>query len=252
MQLGKRYLEFLGHVVGEGMISVPAARVGVIADHPLPKTRKQLRAFLGMVGYYRRFIAGFHRWSALLTPHTSALSDGRVSWSGPMLEAFRSLCVELCNAVSLCVPNVCDKFLLESDASSTGVGAALSVIRDGEKLPVAFFSRQLRGAQIRYSAQELEGLAVYEAVRHFGYYLYGQSFVVVTDHKGLLNLKDGKQENRRVYGWALKLADYNFKMEYRSGRSNGVADELSRCFSNEGDEVTEGNKQSLKEGGDVG
>ena len=121
------------------------------------------------MGYYRRFVAGFHRCSAELTPHTSSLSAGRVSWSSSMLRAFRSLCNELCDSVCLYVPCVNDNFVLECDASSMGIGAALSMVREGEKLPVASFSRQLRGAQVRYSAQELEGLAVYKSIRHFAY-----------------------------------------------------------------------------------
>ena len=182
----RRSLEFLGHQVGGGVISVPAARVRAIKDHPLPKTRKQLRAFLGMVGYYRRFIAGYHCWSAVLTPHTSSLSAGSVSWAEPVLGAFHALCNELCNAVCLYVPCVSDVYVLECDASSTGVGAALSVERGEERLPVAFLSRQLKGAQTRYSAQELEWLAVYESVNHFAYFLYGRKFRVITDHKGLM------------------------------------------------------------------
>ncbi len=68
---GKKRLEFLGHQIGEGVVCVPEARVCAIKEHPLPKTRRQLRAFLGLVGYYRRFVSGFHQWSSVLTPHTS-------------------------------------------------------------------------------------------------------------------------------------------------------------------------------------
>ncbi len=247
---GRRTLEFLGHQIGGGVVSVPAARVRAIRDHPRPKTRRQLRAFLGLVGYYRKFVAGFHRWSSILTPHTSTATAGELGWTEPMLEAFHRLCNELCNHVCLYVPCVDDVFMLECDASSTGIGAVLSVVRDGEQLPVAFFSRQLHGAQARYSAQELEGLAVFEAVRHFAYFLYGRKFTVITDHKGLLNLRTGRQENRRLYNWALKLSEYDFEMVYRAGKLNIVADELSRCHADGDvcDEVT----PSFEEGGDVG
>ncbi len=104
-------MEFLGHLVGDGTISVSAARVGAIRSHPLPKTRRQLRAFLGLVGFYRRFVAGFHRWSSVLTPHTSVVKTGELRWSEPMLEAFRKLCDSLCDSVSLCVPCVSDSFV---------------------------------------------------------------------------------------------------------------------------------------------
>ncbi len=168
-----------------------------------------------------------------------------------MLEAFHGLCMELCDSVCLCVPCTSDVFVLECDASSTGVGAVLSVLRDNEKLTVAFFSKQLRGAQTSYIAQELEELGVYEAVRHFAYFLYSRRFTVVMDHKGLVNMRVGKQDNRRIYNWCLKLGDYDFDVVYRAGNHNVVADELSRCFGDElksCDRVT----RDLKEGGGVG
>ncbi len=115
-----------------------------------------------------------------------------------MLEAFRKLCISLCNHVCLCVPCKEDEFCVECDASASGVGAVLSVEREGEWKPVAFYSRQLKDAQKRYSAQELEGLALYQSVIHFAFYLYGKKFVVFTDHKSLVWLTSGKQKNRRV------------------------------------------------------
>ena len=167
-----------------------------------------------------------------------------------MLDAFRGLCNQLCESVCLCVPCVSDVFVLESDASSTGVGAVLSVVRKGENVPVAFFSKQLRGAQTRYSAQELEGLGVFEAIRHFAYFLYGRSFTVVTDHKGLVNLMTGRQFNRRIHNWCLKLTEFDFEVVYREGSQNVVADELSRCF---GEARADGDATHLlPEGGDVG
>ena len=137
--------------------------------------------------------------------------------------------------------------MLECDACGTGVGAVLSVLRDGEWRPVAFFSRQLKGAQVRYSAQELECLAVVEAVRHFAYFLYGRRFTILTDHRSLETLVSGRQGNRRVHGWALKLAEFDFMVKYRKGTENGAADSLSRCFGDE-----EEKDSLMEEGGDVG
>ncbi len=244
---GKRKLEFLGHLVGDGVVSVPEARVRAILEHPKPRSRKQLRGFLGLVGFYRRFVRGIHRWTAVLTPHMSGPGSGRVMWTSPMDEAFRELCVCLSDSVVLCVPQKEDCFMLECDACGSGVGAVLSVQRDEEWRPVAFFSQQLKGAQQRYSAQELECLAVVEAVRHFAYFLYGKRFTILTDHRSLESLAAGKQCNRRVHGWALKLAEFDFIIKYRSGKDNVVADTLSRCYEDE-----EGKERFQEEGGDVG
>ncbi len=245
---GKRRLEFLGHVIGDGYMSVPEVRIVAIREHPVPRTRKQLRAFLGLIGYYRRFIRSFHRESSLLSPHTAKTSPGEVVWTSAMLDGFRKLCKSLCDHVCLCVPCEDDTFSLECDASASGIGAVLSVHREGEWRPVAFFSRQLKGAQARYSAQELEGLALFEAVNHFAFYLYGKVFKVFSDHKGLQWLTSGKQRNRWVYGWALKLAEFQFEVVYRPGALNVVADELSRCH---GESESRDTSLLMEEGGDV-
>ncbi len=246
---GKRRLTFLGHEIGDGVVRVPEARVREIEEHPLPRTRRQLCAFLGLIGYYRRFVSGFHEWSSVLTPYTSKAPSGEIEWDSQMLEAFHMLCKCLCNAVCLYVPCVEDFFVLECDASGTGIGAVLSVRREGEDRPVAFFSKQLCGAQRRYSAQELECLAVVESIQHFAFYLYGRRFEVVTDHRGLESLRSGRQLNRRVHGWTLKLTEYDFEVKYRKGVQNVVADDLSRCHS---DVSVEDTHLWREEGGDEG
>ncbi len=266
---GKRKLHFLGHWIGDGELAVPEARVKAIADYPQPKNRRQLRSFLGLLSYYRSFISGFHRYSSVLSPHTSGPPAEPLAWTAGMIQAFEGLRVSLCSYVKLCVPCVSDDFVLETDACASGVGAVLSVCRDDVLKPVGFFSRQLRGAQTRYSAQELEGLAVLESVNHFSFYLYGRRFKIITDHKGLASMKLGRQKNRRLHGWAMKLADYDYDIEYRAGKENCVADCLSRGFrecedeeraevdgvSEDGEDVRvseESDSHFFRGGGDVG
>ena len=91
-----------------------------------------------------------------------------------------------------------------------------------------YYSRQLRGAEMRYSATELEGLAVYQTLLHFGHYLYGAKFNVLTDHKPLEALNGGTLTNTRLQAWTLKLQNYDYTIKYRPGRENGAADGLSR------------------------
>ncbi len=247
---GKVRLEVFRHVVGGGEMCIPEARVKALKEHPRRKTRRQLRAFLSMLNFYRRFVPKFHQWSSLLTPSTSKSAPGVVEWSDRMVEAFQGLKDELCSDVYLCILSNDDSYVLETDACSTGVGAVLSVKRNGKLRPVAFYSRQLHGAQCHYSAQELEGLGLYEAIRHFAFYLYGRHFTVVTDHQSLVTLMSAHQHNRRLHNWAMKLTEFTFEIIYRKGSDNVVADCLSRCH--EPNEDADRGHQQKEGGGDVG
>ena len=153
------HVEYLGHIVGSGLVAVPQMRVKAMSEFAQPVSKKDMRAFLGAIGYYRKFNPQFSRYSSLLTPSTCHTAPGRVLWSSKMVEALRALRLVLCNVCVLHVPVAEDVFSLHTDASAGGVGAVLNVIREGVMLPVAFFSRQLKGAEVRYSATELEGLA---------------------------------------------------------------------------------------------
>ena len=131
------------------------------------------------------------------------------------------------------------------------MGAILSVIRGGQELPVAYFSRKLKPREMRYSATELEGLAVVNAVQHFDVYLVTHPFVVVTDHRALVFLNTTRHANGRLARWALALQPYSFTLQYRPGPLNLNADALSRCFEEESLAGTDGCQRSPEEGGDV-
>ena len=225
---GKVKLEYLGHVIGGGELAVPAHRAAAMANYIRPKTKKQLRSFLGAAGYYRQFVQGFAKLSSVLTPLTSKSAPSVVCWTAEGLEAFTGIKVSLVDVCSLVVPSQQEDFVLHCDASGAGIGATLNVVRDGKKLPVAFYSKQLQGAQHRYSATELEGLAVFKAVHFFAHYLFGCKFVVVTDHKALVRFLHSRVLNRQLHGWMLQLLQFDFVIQYRPGEENGDADALSR------------------------
>ena len=225
---GKVKLEYLGHVIGGGELAVPAHRAAAMANYIKPVTKKGLRSFLGAAGYYRQFVRGYANLSAVLTPLTAKSAPSVVCWTVEGLEAFASLKVSLVDVCALCVPTQQDSFVLHTDASGRGIGATLNVVRDGRKMPVAYFSKQLQGAQHRYSATELEGLAVFKAIHFFAHYLYGCRFVVLTDHKALVSFLHSRILNRRLHGWMLQLLEFDFTIEYRPGRENSDADALSR------------------------
>ena len=169
------------------------------------QTIKQLRSFLGTVGYYRRFIPQFANHSSVLTPATVMGMPKQLSWSPCMHDSFIQLRVALSNVLCLCIPsrNLCD-------------------------MPVAFHSRQLRVREKNYSASELEGLAVIEAICHFEIYLFGFQFTVVTDHKALTNLFSSTVLNAKLWRWAMYLQQFDITFRYLPGRFNVVADCLSR------------------------
>ncbi len=128
-QWGRRHLDYFGHRVGCGRIAVPEHRAQAMAEFSQPTTKRDLRAFLGSVGYYRRFIPNFADYSALLTPATSAKAPGNVRWSQEMLGAFHHLRKSLCNYCVLTVPCLSDVFQLYTDASGIGIGSVLNVVR---------------------------------------------------------------------------------------------------------------------------
>ena len=138
-----------------------------------------------------------------------------------MLDAYKSLVSKLCKFCLLTIP-------LPTDTYSLHTGAVLDVSRDGKEKPGAFFSRHLRCAEKRYSATELEALAVVAAVDHFLPYLYGRSFQVITDHKALEQLMISKGLNRRLQGFMLKLQGHQLTIKYREGRSKSNADGMTR------------------------
>ena len=173
---GASSLTYLGQVVGEGKVSVPEARVVAIRNFRKPHTKSDLRSFLGTVGYYRKFNRDYSMIAHTLTEATKKSAPNVLHWSNVMYDAF----VLMCNCLSvLTLPKVSDQFVLYTDASGLGIGAVLSVERDGEEIPVGYFSKKLSPLEQKYSVTELECLAVVKAIDHFTVYLWGRSFTVV-------------------------------------------------------------------------
>ena len=145
-----------------------------------------------------------------------------------MDDAFHAIRELMCHNTKLVVPLPSDSFSIVSDASGLGLGGVLQVYRDGEWTAAAYYSRQTRGAETRYTATELEALALLETVSNFSYYLYGHEFKAFTDHHALLSLKHSERLNGRLKRLALKLQPWRVNIEYLPGKENQLADALSR------------------------
>ena len=233
-QWGQTACEFLGHIVGKGKVSPAALKVRAVQEFVFPRTKRQVRQFLGLTGYYRRFIPNYSEHAYHLTEATRKLAPDRVKQTAALAAEFDYLKDHLCAMPLLTLPVPSDSFVLQTDASGVGLGAVLSVRRGEEELPVAFHSRKLQPREQRYSASEVECLAVVDAVNHFGSYLIPQTFVVETDHKALTYLMTANHQNGRLARWALQLQPYDFTIRYRAGKENGNADALSRMWEEEG------------------
>lgn len=218
-----RYLGFL--VNGEGMCADPE-RVASVVNFPVPHNQKTLRRFLGMAGWYRRYIKDF---STIISPLSQLLKKKtRWRWEQPQADALYRLKQLLTSAPVLARPDFTQPFTLKTDASNVGLGAVLTQIQSGEEKVIAYSSRTLTSCEKNYSVTEKECLAVLWGIAKHRHYLEGYRFTVVTDHsslKWLLNLKD---PTGRLARWALQLQEYDFEIEYRKGVTNVVADALSR------------------------
>ncbi|GJU66667.1 reverse transcriptase domain-containing protein [Tanacetum coccineum] len=215
-------VQFLGHVIDSQGIHVDPAKIESIKDWASPKSPTEIRQFLGLAGYYRRFIEGF---SKIAKPMTK-LTQKKVMfvWGDKQEAAFQLLKQKLCSAPILALPEGSEDFIAYCDASIKGLGA---VLMQREKV-IAYASRQLKIHEKNYTTHDLELGAVVFALKIWRHYLYGTKCTVFTDHKSLQHILDQKELNMRQRRWLELLSDYDCEIRYHPGKANVVADALSR------------------------
>ena len=196
------------------------------ASHPVTKT--EVRAFLGLAGYYRRFVPDFSTIAAPLTELTTKRVTDKVVWTNECEFAFHRLKEALTTGTVLRLPDVDRDFVLRTDASDNGLGAVLLQEHDGMLHPVAYGSKKLKQEEKHYTVSEKECLAVVFGVTKFEQYLYGRKFKLQTDHQPLAFLAQAKLTNGRLMRWSLFLQQYHIHVEYIKGSQNIGADYLSR------------------------
>ncbi|XP_036065872.1 uncharacterized protein LOC118598010 [Oryzias melastigma] len=223
--------EYLGYIIGNGVIKPQTDKVSAVQSCPLPVTKKQLRSFLGMAGFYHRFIPHFSTRAALLTDLTGARSPNDIQWTKEAEVAFEDFRQSLSKSPVLYSPNFEKPFILQTDASDRGLGAVLLQGPPDNRHPVAYISRKLFPREVRYSTVEKEALGIKWALDSFKYYLLGREFTLETDHKALQWLERMKDTNGRITRWYLAIQPYCFTIHHIPGRDNATADFLSRCPS---------------------
>ncbi|KMQ85218.1 reverse ribonuclease integrase, partial [Lasius niger] len=214
-------LKYLGHVIDRNGIRTDPEKVSAVANWPEPTSVEQVRQFLGMASWYRRFIADFSKIAAPLTKLTK--KHARWSWGETENEVFHVLKWTLIFAPVLACPDFSRPFVLQTDASTNGLGAVLTQNYDEGERVIAYASRTLNGAEKNYSATELECLAVVWGIRRMKGYLEGYRFTVITDHQSLKWLQRLEAPTGRLARWLFELQQYDFEVKYRRGALNRVA-----------------------------
>ncbi len=222
-------VEYLGYVVGRGIVAPPKAKVEAICNMPTPQNRKEVRRILGMAGYYRMFISNF---SDVVFPLTNLLrKDKKFKWTEECRNAYELLKITMSSTPFLLAPNFDKPFKLAIDASNVGAGAVL-LQEDGEDVerPVSYYSKKFNQAQSNYSVIEKELLALILALQFYSPYVgpSDKNLTVYTDHHPLKYLNKFQNKNQRLTRWSLLLQEFDLNIVHVRGKDNIVPDLLSR------------------------
>jgi len=225
-QFLQKEVNYLGHVITEHGIKPDPIKISSVANYPRPKNQKELKSFLGLIGYYRRFIKDF---SKLAKPLTNLLKkDTQHNWSDICQDAFENFRDILTKEPLLQYPDFSQAFNITTDASNVAIGGILSQGTIGSDLPISYVSRTLNKAEMNYNTTEKELLAIIWTVKQFRHYIYGRKFNIITDHKPLLWLFGIKDPGARLTRWRPLLEEYDYTIIYKPGVQNTNADALSR------------------------
>ena len=214
--LFKRKVVFLGHVVSPEGISADPSKVESIKSWPVPKNTTEVRSFIGLCSYYRKFVKGFAEIAGPL--HKLTEKNARFEWSEKCQAAFETLKECLMSTPILAYPDENVDFILDTDASHQGIGAVLSQVHNGSERVIAYGSRKMSRPERRYCVTRKELLAIVHFVKHFRHYLYGRKFLIRTDHGSLRWLMNFKNPEGQLARWLEVLGSYTFDIQHRPGK----------------------------------
>jgi transposase InsO family protein len=224
--LFRKSVSFLGHVISENGIGTDPQKTQAVSDWPVPKCVRDVRSFLGLASYYRRFVQNFAKIASPL--HAITRKNQRFEWTQEAEKAFNLLKLAMTSPPILSMPTDDGKFVLDTDASDRAIGAVLSQKQEGVEKVIAYASRSLDRREQNYCVTRKELLAVVYFLRYFKQYLLGRSFVVRTDHAALTWLKRTPDPIGQQARWLEQMEEYTFSIEHRPGIRHGNADALSR------------------------
>ncbi|KAJ4801231.1 polyprotein [Rhynchospora pubera] len=218
---GVERIEYLGHIISKEGVATDAHKVEAMLNWPIPKNIKELRGFLGLTEYYRRFIKNY---GIICKPLTELLGKIEFKWNVKAQEAFERLKKAMSSAPVLALPDFTQPFCIEADACETGLGAVLT---QGGR-PLAYLSKALGPKNMAKSTYEKELMAILMAVSKWRHYLQGQPFVIKTDHQSLKHLLEQKLKHQLQHKALTKFIGLDYSIQYKKGKQNVVADALSR------------------------
>ena len=220
-------IRYLGHTLSKDGVSVDQSKVTAVKDYPRPTNLKTVRGFLGLSGYFRRFIKNYAKIANPI--HQLLKKSIKFEWTDDCEKAFQTLKTALITAPVLQFPDLNKEFTLVTDASKTAIGYFLTQNDDnGLAHPIAYAGRAIRKNEANWSVGELELLAILQGCRHFHVYLANRPFKVLCDHISLKYIDSLRLETGRLGRWALYLMNYNFTISHYAGNKNQCADALSR------------------------
>jgi hypothetical protein len=222
-------VEFLGHHIGAAGLSVMQDKVQSVREWPTPKDVHDVRSFLGLAGFYRRFVKDFSGIALPLTQLTKTVTGAPFAWGSEQETAFVALKAALCSAPVLIIANPALPYTLNCDACGYAIGATLQQNHGNGLQPVAYMSRKLKPAEMNYDTREKEFLALVDACRHWRPYLHSDiPFTLLSDHDSLKYHKTMPNITGKIARWIERMAEYNYDIEYIKGPLNVTADALSR------------------------
>ncbi|GBN10046.1 Transposon Ty3-I Gag-Pol polyprotein [Araneus ventricosus] len=222
----RKEVSYLGHIISADGVKTDIEKTKTVVDWPRPESVYDLRSFLGLFTYYRRFVRNF---SAIARPlHKLTEARSNYNWTEECEKSFNSLKQAMITSPVLSYPRTDKEFILDTDASSEGIGAVLSQKIGNEECAIAYFSKILGKPERNYCVTSKELLAIVKSIEHFHHYFYGRKFLLRSDHASLRWLLNFREPEGQIARWIQRLQEYDFEIQNRKGTSHGNADALSR------------------------